>query len=429
MKLIETWRKDAAREIDALLSVASPLEAFLIEGPYLTIQYANVKNYGDGAVREYMAQENRDPDQFTWEIDARRLRRRVAEIEAGYLRALNRARREIMGFHRRQLPVSWHVTGSYGEITGQHYTALERVAICLPRDWKFSPAGLMMYLAPARAAKVGLIYLNVPAPTGETQPDPMLFWMARQWGVEKVYCLPEICSIFAFTQGTETVPRVDKIISQGSTAVQAAMLMVSQSVGTKFLAADNDTIIIADNTANPAYIAADVVCLTEDPSLRRVVVITPSVVTANEVMEEISKLAGSASDPHRQMLDRTGAIVLTRTLAEAIEIANHHPPKHLNLFVEHPLELLSSISNAGVICLGENTPAALDQYFASAGNLAPPSPQLRYSSPLEVQDFLKRSSLVFYSKRKVKGICRLMDTLTRQEQLPLHSRSIRIRLG
>ncbi|MBI3890825.1 MAG: histidinol dehydrogenase [Candidatus Wallbacteria bacterium] len=429
MKLIETWRKDAAREIDALLAVPNPLETFLIEGPNLTIQYANVKNYGDGAVREYLAQEDRDPEQFTWEIDARRLRRRVAEIEPAYLRALNRARREILSFHRRQLPVSWHVTGAYGEITGQHYTSLERVAICLPRDWRFSPAGLMMYLAPARAAKVGLTYLNVPAPAGDNLPDPMLFWIARQWGVEKVYCLPEVCSIFAFSQGTETVPKVDKIIVQGPAAVQAAALMVSQNVGVKFLAGENDTIIVADNTANPAYIAADVVCLTEDPSLRRVVVITPSVVTANEVMEEISKLAGNASDPHRQMLDKTGAIVLTRTLVESIDIVNQHPPKHLNLFVEHQLELLSSISNAGVICLGEDTPAALDTYFASAGNLAPPSPQLRYSSPLEVQDFLKRSSLVFYSKRKLKGISSLMDTLTRQEQLPLHSRSIRIRLG
>lgn len=429
MKLIETWRKDAAKEIEALLGQPDPLEAFLIEAPNLAIQYGNVRSYGDGAVREYLAQENRDPERMTWEIDARRLRKRISEMDASYLQALNRTKRDIMGYHRRQVPVSWFSTGNYGEITGQQFTSIERVAICLPKNWRFSPAGLMMVLAPVRAARVGLIYLNIPGSDTMKEPDPLLFWTAAQMGVEKIYCLPEVCAIFAFARGTETVPRVDKIVAQGGRAVQTATLVVGQNVGTKFLSAESDTMIVADATANPAYVAADVVCLTEDPTLRRVTVVTPSVVTANEVMEEISKLAGSAADPQRQQLDRAGAIVLTRSLTEAIDLANLHPARHLNLFVEHPLELLSSIANAGIITLGEDTPAALDQYFASASTVSPSGPMLRFSSPLDVLDFMKRSGLVFYSKRKVKSISRSMEVLTKQEQLPLHSRSIRVRLG
>jgi len=435
MKLIEAWRLQ--QETD-LFPVEDPTEHLIQGFSRFVTYYNNIRRYGDAALAEYLAVDGLGIDDvilpvelFDEENDEDFL---PENLDEQYLAAVDQAITRIINFYQHQKIQSWYVTGENDEIVGQQLNPIERVAVLMPRGWKFAPITLMMSIVPAIIAGVKDLYINLPPhmdEDGQAEPvDALFLWICDKLGISQIFRLPELPAIFAFSLGTSRVPRVDKIVGAGSEDVQAAAALVSTSVGVKVLPDRNETVILADASANESYIVADIFAVAEDPSLNKIIILTTSTVKATEISAEISRKINENPQAKRikEILTTSGAIVLVKDIDEALNFIGRYPPKHLSLFVEHPMELLARVRDAGVLYMGEHTPAGMENYFASASNLIPSGRCCRFSSPLDVYDFLKKTSIVHYSKRQVVQVYEMINTLADKDNLPFHHESFRIRM-
>lgn len=433
MKLIEAWRLTQSEE---LFSVEDPTDFLVNEFPRLSAYYQNVRRYGDTALAEYMALEGLGLDDIVVNIaapDPEAEDEPPPELDEEYLAALDQAITRIINFYQHQKVQSWYVTGDHYELIGQKYSPIDKVAVLMPRRWKFAPLTLMMSIIPAIIAGVKDLYINLP-PTGSSDGrddiSPFVTWICTKLGISQIFRLPEVPAVFGFAVGTDLVPRVDKLVGAGSPEVQAAAALVSTAVGTKILSDRNETAVIADGSANETFLVADVFAAAEDPSLHHVTILTNSMVKATEITAEINRRLKESDEAKRlkEILSVRGAIVLTKDLNEALSIIERYPPKHLSLFVKRPLDLLGRIRDAGVLYLGDYSPAGMENYFASASNLIPSGRSCRYQSPLDVYDFLKKASVVHYTREQVEHVFKMIKSLADRDNLPFHRESFRVRM-
>lgn len=390
----------------------------------------DVAKDGDAALFAYTKQfDQLELYAGTVEVSAMEWEEAIGRVSPADLSVLELASRRIEAFHRRQVVESWHYTDEPGVELGQKVSPLDKIGIYAPGGLAAYPSTVLMAAIPARIAGVQEILLVSPARDGRLHP--LIAAAARLGGVNRIFKIGGAQAVAALAYGTESVPKVDKIVGPGNTWVATAKRMVYGMVAIDMIAGPSEVLIIADGTADAAFIAADLLAQAEHDELASSILLTPDATLAQNVARELEKqlaelpkqsIAGKA-------LDAYGAIVITRDLKEAVGIANRFAPEHLEMVVEKPQDLLTGIRHAGAVFLGRFTPEALGDYLAGPNHILPTGGTARFSSPLGVYDFIKRTSVLSFSREALDRYGAQAEHFAMIEGLDGHGRSLAIRQG
>jgi len=337
------------------------------------------------------------------------------------------AARRIEKYHTRQIAAGYTVTDEKGVELGQRIIPLTRAGIYAPGGKAFYPSTLLMAAIPARLAGVREIILASPVKDGGLNPlIAAASYVAR---VDRIFKIGGAQAIAALAYGTETVPRVDKIVGPGNAYVAAAKKLVFGQVAIDMIAGPSEVVIIADHSANPAFVAADMLAQAEHDEMAAAVLFTPYPDLARAVAAEVQKqlLALPKKGIIRKSLSRYGAIIITSNITEAVELTNLFSPEHLELMVEKPSRVVGQIRNAGSVFLGSYTPEALGDYTAGANHILPTEGTARFSSPLGVYDFYKRMSVLSFSPAAFRKLSSATERFARMEGLDAHANSVSVR--
>lgn len=391
---------------------------------------ADVKSRGDEAVVEYTNKFDRMNAQSMAEftLPKSRLDQALAGLEPERRQALEAAADRVRKYHERQLQASWSYTEEDGTMLGQQVTALDRVGLYVPGGKAAYPSSVLMNAIPAKVAGVRELIMVVPTPGGEQ--NELVLAAAAIAGVDTVFTIGGAQAVAALAYGTRTVPQVDKIVGPGNAYVAAAKRRVFGTVGIDMIAGPSEILIICDGKTNPDWIAMDLFSQAEHDELAQSILLTPDSGFADKVVQSIKKLVAEMprSEVITTSISNRGAIIVTRDLDEAAEIANRIAPEHLELSVEDPVAMAKKIRHAGAIFMGRNTCEALGDYCAGPNHVLPTSRTARFSSPLGVYDFQKRSSLIMVSEQGAQTLGRIAATLAYGEGLQAHARSAEYRL-
>jgi histidinol dehydrogenase len=346
------------------------------------------------------------------------------------LAALRYAAARIEAFHRAAMPRAWSMTDACGSRLGQEVRPLERVGIYVPGGRAAYPSTVLMTAVPARVAGVREIVLVSP-PSADGSVNAAVLAAARIAGVTEAYRVGGAQAVAALAYGTETIRRVDKIVGPGNIYVALAKSRVFGDVGIDMLAGPSEVVVIADEGANPAFVAADLLAQAEHDPMARAVLLTPSTPLLEAVAEETARQL--ATLPRRDIaaaaLDANGALVLTGSLAEAVDVANRLAPEHLELSVAEPDALLARVRSAGAVFLGHHTPEVVGDYVAGPNHVLPTGGTARFASALSTDDFVKRLSVIQYSTRGLAEAWPHLAELARVEGLEAHGEAARVRMG
>jgi histidinol dehydrogenase len=389
----------------------------------------DVRARGDAAVLEYTAMFDRvkafsvaelelGPPAFRGAFDALDATQRDALVAAG---------ERVRAYHSRQKVESWSFTEADGTSLGQRITALERVGIYVPGGKAAYPSSVLMNALPAQVAGVREIVMVVPTPKGAQ--NPLVLAAAHIAGVTRAFTIGGAQAIAALAYGTATIPAVDKIVGPGNAYVAAAKRRVFGAVGIDMIAGPSEIIVIADSSANPDWIAMDLFSQAEHDEIARAILLSPDAALIDAVAQSIERQLPSMSrkDIIAASLANRGALVQVRDLAEACAIANEIAPEHLELAVAEPQQLMGQIRNAGAIFMGHFSSEALGDYCAGPNHVLPTARSARFSSPLGVYDFQKRTSVISVSRQGAQTLGKLASTLARGEGLPAHAASAEYR--
>jgi histidinol dehydrogenase len=417
-----------ASRLDRLLQFDAATDAS-IESTVSAI-LADVRSRGDAAVLDYTAKFDRlradSMAQLT--LPRGRLDEALAQLDPERRQALEAAAARVHAYHARQLQASWTYTEDDGTLLGQQVTPLDRVGLYVPGGKAAYPSSVLMNAIPAKVAGVGELVMVVPTPGGEQ--NELVLAAAAISGVDKVFTIGGAQAVAALAYGTESVPQVDKIVGPGNAYVAEAKRRVFGTVGIDMIAGPSEILVICDGRTHPDWIAMDLFSQAEHDELAQSILITPDAAFADRVEQSIQKLLREM--PRQEViatsLRNRGAIIVTRDLDEAAAICNRIAPEHLELSVEDPLDLAKKIRHAGAIFMGRNTCEALGDYCAGPNHVLPTSRTARFSSPLGVYDFQKRSSLIMVSEAGAQTLGRIAATLAYGEGLQAHARSAEFRL-
>lgn len=382
-----------------------------------------VRLRGDSALRSLTRKfDGHETIRLTPASIARLARKAAPEMKS----ALKKAAKRIKRFHARQVDSSWHITEP-GIRLGQIVRPLERVGVYVPGGKAAYPSTVLMNVIPAQVAGVPEIALTVPTPGGEADPNVMA--AIELLGVREVYCIGGAQAVGAFAYGTKSIRKVDKIVGPGNIYVATAKRMVYGEVDIDMIAGPSEILIIADDSANPAFIAADLLSQAEHDELASPVLVTDSLRLAGEVNDELLKRLRRLpkSEIARASLRKYGAAIIVRDMAEAAEVSNIIAPEHLEVMSIKPKSLLPSLKNAGAIFLGPWTPEPLGDYAAGPNHTLPTGATSRWASPLGVYDFLKRTSVLEFSKKGFSTLADTVELIASEEGLDAHAESVRIR--
>ncbi len=391
---------------------------------------ADVKKRGDAAVLEYTNKFDRmsAASMAEFALPQSRLDAALAALDAERRAALEAAANRVRSYHERQTQASWTYTEDDGTLLGQQITPLDRVGLYVPGGKAAYPSSVLMNAIPARVAGVGELIMVVPTPDGEQ--NDLVLAAAAIAGVDQVFTIGGAQAVAALAYGTQTVPQVDKIVGPGNAYVAAAKRRVFGTVGIDMIAGPSEILIICDGKTDPDWIAMDLFSQAEHDELAQSILLTPDAVFADQVAQSIKKLL--ADMPRKTVIatsiSNRGAIIVTRDLDEAVEISNRIAPEHLELSVEDPLTMSKKIRHAGAIFMGRNTCEALGDYCAGPNHVLPTSRTARFSSPLGVYDFQKRSSLIMVSEQGAQTLGKIAATLAYGEGLQAHARSAEYRI-
>jgi histidinol dehydrogenase len=390
----------------------------------------DVGRRGDEALFEYTARwDGHAVTAATVETPADERKAAAAQVLPEDLEVLRLAAGRIERFHEHQRREGWMVSGEEGVELGQRILPLERVGIYTPGGLACYPSTVLMTAIPARIAGVGEIILVTPSRDGRL--NPLIAAAAEIGGVSRIFKIGGAQAIAALAFGTASVPRVDKIVGPGNAYVAAAKKMVFGRVAIDMIAGPSEILIIADGTGDASFAAADLLAQAEHDEMAGAVLMTPDEDHARAVAEEVDRQL--AELPRRAIasrsLDAFGAAVVTRDLGEAVALANRFAPEHLELLVQTPRELLAGIRNAGAIFLGMHTPEALGDYIAGPNHVLPTGGTARFSSPLGVYDFVKRTSLLSFSREALRRYGTETIHFAEMEGLDGHGNSVRRRLA
>ena len=390
----------------------------------------DVKARGDAAVLEYTNRFDKTnaTSLSELEVSQKELRAALDGLPANQRAALQAAADRVRTYHEKQVMQSWSYTEPDGTLLGQQVTALDRVGLYVPGGKAAYPSSVLMNAIPAKVAGVGELIMVVPTPNGER--NQLVLAAAAISGVDRVFCIGGAQAVGALAYGTQTIPQVDKVTGPGNAYVAAAKRRVFGVVGIDMVAGPSEILVICDGKTNPDWIAMDLFSQAEHDELAQAILLSPDADFLDKVAASMAKLVGTM--PRKEIIsisisDR-GALILTKNLDEAIEISNYIAPEHLELSVENPLEMSKKIKHAGAIFMGRDTCEALGDYCAGPNHVLPTSRTARFSSPLGVYDFQKRSSLIMVSQAGAQTLGKVASTLANGEGLQAHARSAEYRL-
>jgi len=390
----------------------------------------DVRINGDKALIEYTNRFDRRECKGVNELCVApdELQKALVSIDSKTRLALEQAAQRIKDYHAHQLQESWQYQEQNGTMLGQQITPLERVGIYVPGGKASYPSSVLMNAIPARIAGVEEIIMMVPAPDGEL--SPIVLAAAAIAGVDRVYTVGGAQAIAALAYGTETVSKVDKIVGPGNSYVAAAKRFVFGAVGLDMIAGPSEILVICDGETDPDWIAMDLFSQAEHDEEAQSILIAWDSGFIDAVHASMSKLLPTMErrDIIAKSLASRGALIQVADAKQAVEISNHIAPEHLELSVENPKSWLSDIRNAGAIFMGRYTAEALGDYCAGPNHVLPTSATSRFSSPLGVYDFQKRSSLIYCSKQGASELGKIASTLARGESLSAHAQSAEYRI-
>ena len=386
----------------------------------------NVKEGGDEAVQNYSRQfDGWAPERL--ELTRQEMEEIARECAPEFLEALRRAAENIRIFHARQKQQS-RIDPMGGIITGQRVRGLHRAGVYVPGGTAGYPSSVLMNVIPAQVAEVGEIVMATP-PGRTGRPDPNIIAAALAAGVDRVFLMGGAQAVAAMAYGTETVPKVDKIVGPGNIFVATAKKQLYGVVDIDMIAGPSEILIIADSSANPEYLAADLMSQAEHDKMASAILITPDEKLAAQTVEALYKQLESLSRREiiEESLDTYGAVLLTENMDEAVEFANLLAPEHLEVCCDNPFAYLGRLDNAGSLFLGHYSPEPLGDYFAGPNHVLPTGGTARFFSPLSVDDFVKKSGFVYYPKEALLDAADDIILLAETEELTAHANSVRVR--
>ncbi|MEH6591716.1 MAG: histidinol dehydrogenase [Halioglobus sp.] len=428
MRQLDTTQPDFQEQLDALTAWQEDLDRDVNIAVEQIV--ADVASRGDAALLEYTSRF----DQLSvahvaeLEVPATRLQQALDSIEPEQRAALEKAAERIIAYHEHQKQDSWQYHDAGGNLLGQKITAMSRVGIYVPGGKASYPSSVLMNALPAKVAGVGEIIMVVPAPGGKV--SDLVLAAARIAGVDRVFTIGGAQAVAALAYGTETVPVVDKIVGPGNIYVATAKKKVFGRVGIDMIAGPSEILIICDGTTDPDWIAMDLFSQSEHDENAQSILLCPDTAYLERVQQSIDRLL---PDMERAAIIRTslagrGAMIKVRDLDDAVAVSNQLAPEHLELSVADPQDLLAKVEHAGAIFMGAYTSETLGDYCAGPNHVLPTSRTARFSSPLGVYDFQKRSSIIMCSAEGVQELGAVASVLARGEQLTAHARSAELRL-
>ncbi|GHU51335.1 histidinol dehydrogenase [Clostridia bacterium] len=389
---------------------------------------SDVRERGDAALFEY-AKKFDGADISELEVSRDDLKNAHKEIGADILRIMTRSAGRVREFHEKQKRNGYIEPFALGELMGQLLRPLERVGVYVPGGQAMYPSSVIMNVIPAKVAGVSEIIMATP-PDKKGGVSPLILAAAELSGVDRVFKMGGAQAVAAFAHGTQSVPKVDKITGPGNIYVALAKRAVYGYVSIDSIAGPSEILIIADETANPVFVAADLLSQAEHDELAAAILITVSEEFAREVAAELQKM--TARLPRKEIIQKSlenyGAIIVTESIAEAVTIANRLAPEHLELCVGEPFHLLPAIKNAGAVFLGNYTPEPLGDYMAGPNHVLPTGGTARFFSPLGVDDFIKKTSVLSFGKSAFETLAADCAEFAEAEGLFAHANSIRVRL-
>ncbi len=388
---------------------------------------SKVKEYGDTAVREYtMKFDGSVPENA--EVPREILDASIEQCDSEFVYALYKAADNIRDFHTRQKQQSWLDAKENGVILGQRIRGLKRVGIYVPGGTAAYPSSVLMNAIPAKIAGVEeIIMVTPPRKDGAANPD--ILAAAKIAGVDRVFLMGGAQAVAALAYGTETVPQVDKIVGPGNIFVATAKKLLFGTVDIDMIAGPSEILIVADESADPKFLAADLMSQAEHDKLASAILLTTSADVANQTAAELERQMQTLS--RREIIERSiddfGAIIVCANIDEAIDFANELAPEHLEMAVKNPMEYIGRVDNAGSVFLGHFAPEPLGDYFAGPNHVLPTGGTARFFSPLSVDSFVKKSSFIYYTEDALREAKDDIVKLAETEGLTAHANSVKVR--
>lgn len=388
----------------------------------------NVRENGDKALFEYC--EKFDKAQLSsLAVTKEEINEALSLVEPEFMEILEKAARNIRKFHSRQVRNSFIINDEDGIVIGQKIIPVDRAGLYVPGGTAAYPSTVLMDAIPAKIAGCREVVMVTP-PTKDGKVNPVILAAAYVAGIDRIFKVGGAQAIAALAYGTESIPKVDKIVGPGNAFVAEAKKQVFGVVSIDMIAGPSEILIVADGKSNPAYVAADLLSQAEHDKMASAVLVTDSAKLAKNVSAELEKQIPllERREIARESVDVNGKIIVADTLDAAIEIANEIAPEHLELCVDNPFDKLDSIRHAGSIFMGRNCPEALGDYFAGPNHTLPTSGTAKFSSPLSVDDFIKKTQYTYYTKDALKRVAFDVAAFAKKEGLTAHAKSAVIRV-
>lgn len=386
----------------------------------------NVKANGDKALYEYC--EKFDKAKLSsLEVTNEEIDEAFSTVEPQFIEILKQAAENIRAFHKQQVRQSFILNGD-GYVTGQKITPIEKVGLYVPGGTAAYPSTVLMDSIPAKIAGCEEICITTP-PSADGKVNPAILAAAKIAGVDRIFKIGGAQAVAALAYGTETVPKVDKIVGPGNAFVAEAKRQVFGLVSIDMIAGPSEILVIADGKSNPKFVAADLLSQAEHDKMASAVLVTDSAELAEQVSAELERQIPllPRAEIARISIDNNGKVIVADNLFDVIEVANEIAPEHLELSVDNPFDYLDKIKNAGSIFMGRYCPEALGDYFAGPNHTLPTSGTARFSSPLSVDDFVKKSQYTYYTKDALKKSAESVAFFAEKEGLSAHARSVTVR--
>ena len=388
-----------------------------------------VKEEKDAAVFAYTAKfDGAELTADTIEVTEAEIEEAYAQVDDTLLTVIRKAKDNIESYHAKQRQNSWFDSKPDGTILGQKITPLHRVGVYVPGGKAVYPSSVLMNVMPAKVAGVDeIIMVTPPGKNGKVSPNTLV--AAKEAGVDKIYKVGGAQAIAALAYGTESIPKVDKIVGPGNIYVALAKKAVYGHVSIDSIAGPSEILVVADETANPRYVAADLLSQAEHDELASAILVTTSEKLAHEVSDQVDGFLKELSRAEiiSKSLDNYGYILLADTMEDVIDVANEIASEHLEIQTKNPFEVMTKIRNAGAIFIGEYASEPLGDYFAGPNHILPTNGTAKFFSPLSVDDFIKKSSIISYSKEALQKVHKDIESFAKAEQLTAHANSIHVR--
>ena len=389
----------------------------------------DVKKRKDEAVFEYTKRfDGTEINSENFVVSEEEIKEAYEAVDPSLLEIIRKAKKNIEVYHEKQRQYSWFDSKPDGTMLGQKVTALQRVGVYVPGGKAVYPSSVLMNIIPAKVAGVDeIIMVTPPGKDGKVNPNTLV--AAKEAGADVVYKVGGAQAIAAMAYGTESLPKVDKIVGPGNIYVALAKKAVYGHVSIDSIAGPSEILVIADESANPRYVAADLLSQAEHDELASAILVTTSEELAKKVSDQVDVFVEelSRTEIMRKSLDNYGYILVADTMEDVIDIANEIASEHLEIMTKNPYDVMMKVRNAGAIFVGEYSSEPLGDYFAGPNHVLPTNGTAKFFSPLGVDDFIKKSSIIAYSRQALEGIHKDIERFAEAEKLTAHANSIKVR--